>query len=72
MRKCCETPRGADVPHLPECSQQSPPAEQAEIPLAEPDWNSSCDNCGAKPVVPETGMCGPCTFGEAETIDGNW
>lgn len=23
-------------------------------------------------IVPVTGMCGPCTFGEADTADGNW
>jgi hypothetical protein len=36
------------------------------------DWNHQCENCGATPVVPETGLCGPCTFGEAETANGNW
>ena len=39
---------------------------------AEPDYNGECDVCGASPVLPVTGMCGPCTFGEADTIDGNW
>ena len=37
-----------------------------------PDYESECEQCGATPVVRETGMCGPCTFGEADTIDGNW
>lgn len=37
-----------------------------------PDWEKSCENCGAVPVHKVTGMCGPCTFGEAETINGNW
>lgn len=40
--------------------------------VGEPDWEGECENCGASPVVPETGMCGPCTFGEAETVNGNW
>ncbi len=31
-----------------------------------------CEVCEGEPVVPETGMCGPCTFGEAETVGGNW
>ena len=39
---------------------------------AEPDWGGVCENCGASPIVPLTGMCGPCTFGEADTIGGNW
>ena len=36
-----------------------------------PDWSRTCV-CGGSPVVPETGMCGPCTFGEADTASGNW
>lgn len=38
----------------------------------EPDWGRSCKNCGKSPIVPLTGMCGPCTFGEADTVGGNW
>lgn len=41
-------------------------------PETDPDWTGSCCNCGSSPVVPLTGMCGPCTFGEAETAGGNW
>ena len=41
-------------------------------PDTEPDWAGSCENCGESPIVPSTGMCGPCTFGEADTIGGNW
>lgn len=37
-----------------------------------PDWSGKCENCGMSPIVPVTGMCGPCTWGEAETIGGNW
>lgn len=37
-----------------------------------PDWGHKCENCEATPVVPCTGLCGPCTFGEAETAGGNW
>jgi hypothetical protein len=37
-----------------------------------PDRSRTCEVCHASPVVPETGMCGPCTFGEADTADGNW
>ncbi len=44
-----------------------------DLPLAdEPDWSAECEVCGASPCVPLTGMCGPCTFGEADTIGGNW
>lgn len=32
-----------------------------------------CESCGMETVlVEEIGMCGPCTFGEADTINGNW
>ena len=37
-----------------------------------PDWSHGCENCGARPIVPVTGMCGPCTFGDASTAGGNW
>ena len=42
------------------------------VPAGDPDYTKTCDVCGGTPVVPETGMCGPCTFGEAETVGGNW
>lgn len=49
------------------------PAEQdGEDDAFEADWSCECEVCGAVPVVKATGMCGPCTFGEAETIGGNW
>ena len=41
-------------------------------PRSTPDWAKCCENCGEKPILPLTGMCGPCTFGEAETAGGNW
>lgn len=38
----------------------------------EPDWGGQCEACGQSPIVPSSGMCGPCTFGDASTIGGNW
>ena len=38
----------------------------------EPDRTASCEVCGKTPVMPITGMCGPCTTGEADTADGEW
>ena len=38
----------------------------------QPDWSKECEVCGSTPIVPATGMCGPCTFGEADTAGGNW
>lgn len=45
------------------------PADPADT---EPDWSGKCEVCGASPILPLTGLCGPCTFGEAETAGGNW
>jgi len=44
---------------------------QTEI-MAEKDWKTKCIVCGQVPTMRATEMCGPCTFGEAETIGGNW
>jgi hypothetical protein len=33
------------------------------------DYTRKCEGCGAKPVVSMTGLCGPCTFGEASCAD---
>lgn len=48
------------------------PADRASEEDTEPDWSTPCENCGALPTVPLTGMCGPCTFGEADTVGGDW
>ena len=41
-------------------------------PEFKPDWETPCEVCGERPTMPLTGMCGPCTTGEAETYGGNW
>ncbi len=49
----------------------------------DPDYKHGCEVCGTKPTVRiryengkvfyDGGMCGPCTWGEAETLDpANW
>ena len=59
----------ADKKHKP-----TPPSRDSakHIEGFEPDWEGTCEVCGARPIVPFTGLCGPCTWGEAETADGNW
>jgi hypothetical protein len=47
-------------------------AKNFQSPSDAPDWSRTCSVCGSRPDVPLTGMCGPCTFGEAETAGGNW
>lgn len=44
----------------------------AEVKDTTPDWTKKCEVCDCSPIVPLTGMCGPCTFGEADTAGGNW
>ncbi len=39
---------------------------------SEPNWEGKCEVCGSSPTHPLTGMCGHCTFGEADTMGGNW
>ena len=48
------------------------PDESGHDDMFEPDWTEECIVCGWKPILPLTGMCGPCTWGEAETMGGNW
>jgi hypothetical protein len=50
------------------------PDVEVEMATADvaPDWSSTCEVCGGTPVMPVTGLCGPCTTGEAETIGGDW
>lgn len=36
------------------------------------DWSRKCETCGGAPVVQATGLCGPCTFGDASTGIGEW
>ena len=47
-------------------------AQDKHTPDFEPDWTKKCENCDQTPIVPCTGMCGPCTWGEADTMLGNW
>ena len=45
------------------------------IAAADPEnkYFGQCDSCKSKTVLSTaTDMCGVCTFGEAETINGNW
>ena len=34
----------------------------------DPNWQVECINCGAVPTIGDSGLCGPCCYGEAETI----
>lgn len=47
-------------------ARDRPPKKRSASKL-DADWSVGCSNCGAIPIVKETGLCGPCTFGEADT-----
>ena len=55
----------------PACGE-GPHLLDSGCPATVPDWSGNCEVCGESPIMPVTGMCGPCTFGEAETVGGNW
>lgn len=49
----------------------SPPPKGRSAP-AHKNWRQGCTVCGSKPTVGDVGLCGPCCFGEADTVGGNW
>ncbi|MNH19235.1 hypothetical protein D3C81_441920 [compost metagenome] len=52
--------------------QQSRKEFLAKAKDGDKDWTKPCENCDAVPTVHPFGLCGPCCFGEADTINGNW
>ncbi len=56
---------------IPRQRRQEPIVLTSDDPDVKPDHSRQCQ-CGASPILPLTGMCGPCTFGEVETAGGNW
>lgn len=46
--------------------------KKKEIEMFEPDWLHLCGNCEETPVVPMSGFCGPCHFGTAKALGGDW
>jgi hypothetical protein len=58
-------------PNAKQHRKAKPQPRAAELDC-DPDWTPKCESCGASPVMPATGMCGPCTTGEADTMGGDW
>lgn len=48
------------------------PCQNEHDAATQPDWERTCKICGETPIITFTGMCGPCTFGEAESVGVNW
>jgi len=46
--------------------------ESSSLNDGDKNWQVACDNCGQKPTVHPTGLCGPCCFGDSDTAGGNW
>ena len=61
-----------DMNHTAETKQFKNAPRHTFDPENRPDWSGKCEVCEQSPIVPATGMCGPCTFGEASTANGNW
>lgn len=38
----------------------------------EPNWEGKCETCDESPVVPISGLCGPCHFGNSDALTGDW
>lgn len=37
--------------------------------MSKANYDVECENCSQVPTVGDTGLCGPCCFGEADCID---
>jgi ribosomal protein L37E len=48
------------------------PRPTPDLKDGDKDWETECIVCGEKPTVHPTQLCGPCCFGEAETVGRNW
>jgi hypothetical protein len=56
-------------------SKRSERKKRAKTRTADPfgkNWEGKCQVCDRSPTVNATGLCGPCTWGEADTAGGNW
>lgn len=56
------------------CRQKKRAEKEAKQPPQEPkdkEWGN-CSSCEQFQPLTSVSMCGPCTFGEADTINGNW
>lgn len=58
----------------PRQQRMAPQSKQKATPLkdGDKDWETPCINCDSIPTVHPVRLCGPCCFGEADTIGGNW
>lgn len=52
--------------------QRTEAEEFDDLSAFRPVLHGSCDVCVASPTVGATGLCGPCTWGESDTIGGAW
>jgi hypothetical protein len=52
--------------------ERTEPRDERRLSDGDKDWETPCVNCGQVPTVHPTGLCGPCCFGSADTVGGNW
>jgi hypothetical protein len=55
-----------------ELTNKKPKPPKVKYKDGDKNWHVKCQNCGEKPTVHPTELCGPCCFGEAETYGDNW
>ena len=53
-------------------AKREQPRDTARLKDGDKDWDTPCQNCGELPTVHPVALCGPCCWGEAETVGGNW
>ena len=58
----------------PKCRAEKKQKNEARVsPFGDGKIQGKCESCGQDTIlVEEVGLCGPCCFGEADTINGNW
>ena len=67
MDKCPWCGAKAGSPHERTC-----PDHPDHIGAFRKNWKVPCQVCECKPTVGDSRLCGPCYFGEADTVGGNW
>ena len=58
--------------HKEQKSRHKTQCEVQRLEDGDKNWVVKCEVCGQLPTVHPTGLCGPCCFGESETVGGNW
>lgn len=74
FKEWCKNSSDNALADVPDYQPYARVPEPLTAPLRDGDknWDHPCDNCDGLPTVHPLGLCGPCTWGEADTYGGNW